>query len=59
MQKYFDMLQANGADLAIKIDASTIVTAAWTIYRRQYGLIHMAKVIAVRPIAPHGKKRKK
>lgn len=28
MQKYFEILKENGADLAIKIDARTIETAA-------------------------------
>ena len=37
MEKYFDMLKENGADLAIKIAADTIVTAAWTVYRCKYG----------------------
>jgi len=37
MKKYFSILKENGADLAIKINANTIVTAAWTIYRCRYG----------------------
>lgn len=37
MEKYFEMLKTNGADLAIDIDAKTIVTAAWTVYRCKFG----------------------
>ena len=37
MEKYFSLLKKDGADLAIKIDAKSIRTAAWTIYRCQFG----------------------
>lgn len=37
MEKYFEILKENGADLSIKIAANTIVTAAWTVYRCKYG----------------------
>ncbi|MEL7610089.1 MAG: DUF2284 domain-containing protein [Bacillota bacterium] len=37
MEKYFEMLLSGGADLAIKIDAKSIVTAAWTVFKCQFG----------------------
>ena len=37
MLKYFDMLKKAGAVKAAQIDASTIVTAPWTIYKCRYG----------------------
>lgn len=37
MKKYFEILNSGGADIAISIDSKTIVTAAWTIYKCQFG----------------------
>ena len=37
MEKYLEMLKSHGAALAIKIDAATVVTAPWTLYKCQYG----------------------
>lgn len=37
MDKYFDLLKTGGADLTLKIPASSIVTAPWTIYNCKYG----------------------
>ena len=37
MEQYFSLLKDGGADLAMKIDAKTVQTAAWTVYRCQYG----------------------
>lgn len=37
MEKYYDMLKSGGADLAVNIATKTIVTAAWTIYKCQFG----------------------
>ena len=37
MEKYLEMLRNGGADLAILIEPKTIVTAAWTIYKCQFG----------------------
>ncbi|MGO1043217.1 DUF2284 domain-containing protein [Clostridioides difficile] len=37
MKKYFEILKSSGADIAISIDPKTIVTAAWTIYKCQFG----------------------
>jgi len=37
MEKYCKMLITNGADLATDIDAETIVTAPWTVYRCRFG----------------------
>lgn len=37
MERYFEFLKARGADLALCIDASSIVTAAWTIYKCKFG----------------------
>lgn len=37
MKKYMEMLKSNGADAVKEIDPHSIVTAAWTIYKCQYG----------------------
>lgn len=37
MEKYIAMLKNMGADLAITINASSVVTAAWTIYKCKFG----------------------
>ncbi|MBQ8646653.1 MAG: DUF2284 domain-containing protein [Oscillospiraceae bacterium] len=35
--KYFELLKQGGADLAMRIEASSVVTAPWTIYKCRYG----------------------
>ena len=52
MKKYFEILKANGADLAIKIDAKSIVTAPWTVYRCQFGCDTYGKSHCCPPHAP-------
>ncbi|MDO4572284.1 MAG: DUF2284 domain-containing protein [Clostridia bacterium] len=37
MERYFAALQSNGADLAVKIPASSIITGAWTVFKCKYG----------------------
>ena len=37
MGKYISLLKGGGADLAIRIEAKSIQTADWTIYRCQFG----------------------
>ena len=37
MEKYFEMLKNGGADLALKIEAKSVVTAAWVVYKCRYG----------------------
>lgn len=37
MEKYKELLKSKGADLAIFIDPSSVVTAAWTIYKCKFG----------------------
>ena len=37
MEKYLDLLKSGGADLAIVIDADSIITAPWTIYKCKFG----------------------
>ena len=52
VKKYYDMLKSSGADLAMKIDTKTIVTAAWTIYRCQFGCNTYGKSHCCPPNAP-------
>lgn len=52
MEKYLNFLKENGADLAMKIDAETIVTAAWTIYRCQFGCSSYGRNHCCPPNAP-------
>lgn len=37
MEKYLRLVKEKGADLAVVIDAKSVVTAAWTVYRCKYG----------------------
>ena len=43
MEKFHDMLQNGGANLAVTIDAKTISTAAWTTYKCRYGCDYYGK----------------
>lgn len=45
-------LQEGGADLTIKIDIKTIVTAAWTVYRCRFGCNTYGKSHCCPPNAP-------
>ena len=37
LEKYFELLKRGGADLAMRIEAQSVKTAPWTVYRCQYG----------------------
>ena len=37
LEKYFELLKQGGADLAMRIQAQSVKTAPWTVYRCQYG----------------------
>lgn len=37
LEKYYEMLKNDGADIAVRISASSVKTAAWTAYRCKYG----------------------
>lgn len=37
LEKYFELLKQGGADLAMRIEAQSVKTAPWTVYRCQYG----------------------
>ena len=52
MLKYFDMLKKAGAVKAAQIDASTIVTAPWTIYKCRYGCDFYGKSYCCPPHVP-------
>lgn len=52
MQKYFNLLKAGGADLALKINADTIVTAAWPVYRCKFGCDTYGKSHCCPPYSP-------
>lgn len=55
MEKYFNILKENGADLTIKIDTKTIVTAPWTIYRCKFGCDTYVKSHCCPPNSPSWK----
>lgn len=52
MDKYCSLLKDGGADLAVVIDAKTVVTAAWTVYRCQFGCGSYGKNHCCPPKAP-------
>ncbi|MGI5824834.1 MAG: DUF2284 domain-containing protein [Bacillota bacterium] len=52
MQKYIDLLLSGGADLAMKINAETVKTAAWTVYRCHYGCDFYGKSHCCPPNSP-------
>lgn len=52
LEKYITILKENGADLAIKIKAETIQTAAWTVYRCKYGCNTYGKSHCCPPNSP-------
>ncbi len=55
MEKYFAMLQAGGADLALRIETKSIVTAAWTVYKCQFGCQMFGKNHCCPPHTPSWK----
>lgn len=55
MEKYFSLLKKGGADLAIKIDAKSVQTAAWTVYRCQFGCDTYGKSPCCPPNTPSWK----
>ena len=52
LEKYFSLLKDGGADLAIKIDAKSIKTAAWTVYRCKFGCDSYGKSHCCPPNCP-------
>ncbi len=52
MEKYFSLLEDGGADLTLKINADTIKTAAWTIYRCKFGCNSYGKNHCCPPSCP-------
>lgn len=52
MEKYMQMLKDGGADLALKIPADTVETAAWTVFRCRYGCDFYGKKPCCPPRAP-------
>lgn len=52
MEKYFELLKSGGADIAIKISANSIQTAAWTIYRCKFGCDTYGKSHCCPPNSP-------
>lgn len=52
MEKYIKMLKSMGADFAAVIDARSVVTAAWTIYKCKFGCSAYGKNHCCPPNAP-------
>ena len=52
MEKYFEYLKSNGADLALEISPATVVTAAWTIYKCRFGCSVYGKSYCCPPHVP-------
>lgn len=52
MEKYINMLKSNGAETAIVIKASSVVTAPWTIYKCRYGCSSYGNNLCCPPNAP-------
>lgn len=52
MEKYIRFLLEGGADAAVKIDATTVETAAWTVYRCRYGCDFYGRTHCCPPNAP-------
>ena len=50
--KYETLLKSGGADLVLNIPASSVVTAAWTVYRCQYGCDTYGKSRCCPPNSP-------
>ena len=51
MKKYMELLREKGADIAVVIDTSSIVTAAWTIYKCRFGCGSYGKNLCCPPFA--------
>lgn len=52
MEKYISFLKESGADLAMQVDAASVVTAAWTIYRCRFGCDFFGKSRCCPPHTP-------
>lgn len=52
MEKYVSLLKEGGADLVLRIDAKSIRTAAWTVYRCQFGCSTYGKSPCCPPSTP-------
>lgn len=52
MEKYVQMLREAGADDAMVIDAATIQTAPWTVYKCQFGCGNYGQKYCCPPNAP-------
>lgn len=52
MKKYIEFLKDKGADLAIVIDAGSVVTAPWTIYKCKFGCRAYGNNLCCPPNAP-------
>lgn len=52
MEKYKETLKSMGADLVTVIDAGSVVTAAWTIYKCKFGCASYGKNHCCPPNAP-------
>lgn len=52
MEKYIELLKSKGADLAIIIEASSVVTAPWTVYKCKFGCKGYGKNLCCPPNAP-------
>lgn len=52
MEKYYEYLRTNGADLAMEIDPKTVTTAALTIYKCKFGCSSYGKNYCCPPNVP-------
>ncbi len=52
MQQAIDELKSGGADIAVAIAPSSIVTAAWTIMKCRYGCPEYGRNLCCPPFAP-------
>ena len=52
MEKYVSLLKEGGADLVLRIDAKSVRTAAWTVYRCQFGCDTYGKSPCCPPSTP-------
>lgn len=52
IEKYIELLESKGADLAIIIEANSVVTAPWTVYKCKFGCSAYGKNLCCPPYAP-------
>ncbi len=55
MDKYIDLLKKGGADLALKIEAKSVITAPWVVYKCRYGCPNFGKSHCCPPKTPSWK----